>query len=429
MITPVYKGKGKKNDVDNYRPISVLSPIAKIFEAIIGEQLSDHFEDNNLFCEEQFGFRKKLSCEDALNTLVDQWRFNLDDNLDVLAIFLDLKKAFDTIDHDLLLVKLQYYNVNENARNLIKDYLFNRHFYVKVENSLGEKGSSKIGIPQGSILGPLMFIIYINDISLLDLKSSVTIFADDTTLSFCGDNFNSIKEAVQTDLGLISQWLSSNRLIVNWSKTNAMMIPHSKSASKRLNEFIIQFGDKIIETVSETKLLGFIIDNKLKFDSQISQTCIKANSKARQISRSFHLFSASFKVSLFKLFILPHFDYCSSIIISANCMNLSSMNPNIGRLTKCYNKNVKLFTNINLFGLENDIAKQILLLRSAKLLPLTLRLFKKFYSYSLKLIVNGRAKTFLASLVMNQRETSRLRYVQPVGRTHWGFKITEVAIN
>ena len=98
------------------------------------------------------------------------------------------------------------------------------------------------------------------------------------------------------------------------------------------------------------------------------------------------------------------------------------MNPNIGRLTKCYNKNVKLFTNINLFGLENDIAKQILLLRSAKLLPLTLRLFKKFYSYSLKLIVNGRAKTFLASLVMNQRETSRLRYVQPVGRTHCVLK-------
>ena len=121
IITPVYKGKGKKCDVENYRPISVLSPIAKIFETIIGEQLADHFESNNLFCDEQFGFRKKLSCEDALNTLVDQWRFNLDNNLDVLAIFLDLKKAFDTIDHELLLIKLRYYNVNQNSVALIKD--------------------------------------------------------------------------------------------------------------------------------------------------------------------------------------------------------------------------------------------------------------------------------------------------------------------
>ena len=405
----------------------MLSP-AKIFEMIIGEQLSDHFENNNLFCDEQFGFRKKLSCEDALNTLVDQWRFNLDNNLDVLAIFLDLKKAFDTIDHELLLIKLKYYNVNQNSINLIKDYLSNRHFYVKVGESQAEKGSSKIGIPQGSILGPLMFIIYINDISLLDLKSSITIFADDTTISFYGDDINLLNTAIQTDLLLISDWLASNRLVVNWSKTNAMMIPHSNSALEKFENFLVVFGEHVIELVLETKLLGFLIDNKLKFDRQVSQTCIKANGKARQIARNFHLFSASFKVSLFKLFILPHFDYCSSIIISANSINLAAMNPNIKRLTKCFNKNVKLFTNINLFGLENDIPKQIKLLKALNLLPLSLRLFRKLYSYSLKLLVNGRAKTFLANLIINGRVNSRSKYAQPKAKTHWAFKSLRVQL-
>ena len=162
-ISPIYKGKGSKSQLENYRPISIISPIAKLFESLISKQIYSFLEINNLLDDSQFGFRKNKSCEMALQSLTDSWKNHLDKGQDIISVFLDLSKAFDTVDHQLLLAKLPYYNFDKNTIDLLADYLKDRSIKVKVNGKLSEPKKLHFVIPQGSVLGPLLFIIYIND--------------------------------------------------------------------------------------------------------------------------------------------------------------------------------------------------------------------------------------------------------------------------
>lgn len=143
-VTPVPKPKGSKSNPNNYRPIAVASPIAKCFESLISSQIKNYFELNNLFSDTQFGFRENKSCELALNTMIDNWKFNLDSKKYVIGLFLDLSKAFDTVKHCLLLKKLSYYNFSSNTIKLIDNYLSNRYNIVKYENFYSEKNSQQL---------------------------------------------------------------------------------------------------------------------------------------------------------------------------------------------------------------------------------------------------------------------------------------------
>ena len=141
IVRPHYKGKGEKLDPDSYRPISVLPPIAKVFESLLADRISAYFESNKLFCQEQFGFRKGLSCEHALNYMVDDWRLSLDNHKSTLAIFLDLRKAFDTVDHTILASKLRLYGLSDSLVILI-NYLLNRHFLVRLGSEFSDRVKS-----------------------------------------------------------------------------------------------------------------------------------------------------------------------------------------------------------------------------------------------------------------------------------------------
>ena len=224
-ITPIFK-KENPHIADNYRPISLLPSISKVFEKIVYIQVYDYFVDNNLLYKSQYGFRQYHSTEYAALEITDKISTQLDQGKLPLAIYLDLSKAFDTIDHSILLNKLSYYGIKGHSLNWFQSYLSNRKQYVEYNNTLSSFADVTTGVPQGSILGPLLFIIYMNDIAHITQKFHSILYADDTSLieplcTFSAEIQNNrtvLSETINKELNLITDWLALNKLSLNAKK-------------------------------------------------------------------------------------------------------------------------------------------------------------------------------------------------------------------
>ena len=213
-IIPLYKGENNQL-IHNYRPISVLPFFSKIFEKIVYKYVVDFLDDNNIFYQYQFGFRKHHSTSHAIITLVERVTKALDTGKYIVGVFLDLKKAFDTVDHSILLKKLEKYGIRGNMHKWFKSYLSFRVQFVEYNNCHSDNKQITHGVPQGSILGPLLFILYINDFSKAsDLLFSI-LFADDTSVFIEGTAYSSIIKDINTELEKVDKWLKSNKLSVN----------------------------------------------------------------------------------------------------------------------------------------------------------------------------------------------------------------------
>ena len=223
-ITPIYK-KESPHITDNYRPISLLPAISKVFEKVVYVQVYEYFVKNNLLYKSQYGFRKFHSTELAAVELTNRITSQLDEGKLPLAIYLDLSKAFDTIDHDILIYKLSYYGVQGNSLNWFKSYLSNRTQYVEYNGVSSNFANVDTGVPQGSILGPLLFIIYMNDIAKVTDKFYSVLYADDTSLEEPLCTFNTdladntaLSASINEELKLITTWLALNKLSLNAKK-------------------------------------------------------------------------------------------------------------------------------------------------------------------------------------------------------------------
>ena len=218
-VTPVYK-KGEKDILGNYRPISVLPLLAKVLEKIINKQLLHYFETNNLFYDEQYGFRKNYSTKLSLASLVNVMSKSLDEGKITLGVFIDFRKAFDTINHNILCKKLEYYGVKGLPLQWIRNYLSNRTQFVTYDGKLSCKKAVTCGVPQGSVLGPTLFLIYINDLPASSEYFTFKIVADDTNL------FHTFP-ARENDIDMlqINRHLQD---VVNWCKVNKLTINISK---------------------------------------------------------------------------------------------------------------------------------------------------------------------------------------------------------
>ena len=213
-IIPLYKGDDKQL-IHNYRPISILPFFSKVFEKIVHKYIVEFLDDNNIVYEYQFGFRKHHSTSHALIALVERVIKSLDTGKYVVGVFLDLKKAFDTVDHSILLRKLEKYGIRGNMIKWFKSYLSFRLQFVEYNDCHSDKRQITHGVPQGSILGPLLFILYINDFSKAsDLLFSI-LFADDTSVFIEGTAYSSIIKDMNIELVKVVKWLKSNKLTVN----------------------------------------------------------------------------------------------------------------------------------------------------------------------------------------------------------------------
>ena len=318
-VNPVYKtGSGPstddynpKNDEYNYRPISLLTALSKLFEKVIVKQFTKFLTENNVFSKSQFGFRNKHNTAHAIMNLLEIISEALENNEYTLAIFLDLKKAFDTVDHTILLEKLHHYGIRGTPLKLIKDYLSNRKQFVKINNSLSDPLDITCGVPQGSILGPLLFILYINDLSNISEFVKAILFADDSTIIKSDQILTKLGEEMTKEFALISDWLNANKLSLNVLKTKYVVF-----CSRQKNDnpiATVNHNDKKLEQVESTKFLGAQVEQNLNWSEHIKTVTDKLAHVSGIIYRCQHILSQKSLLNLYKTLALPHILYCNVI--------------------------------------------------------------------------------------------------------------------
>ena len=268
-VKPLFK-MGDLSEFSNYRPISLLPSFSKIFEYVIFYQLFDYTCENNLLTIEQFGFRRGHSTELAAIQLVDRLTKQMVLGNGPTNIYIDLSKAFDTLDHSILLDKLSYYGICGVENLMLRTYLSNRHQYVEYNDSKSETKSISIGVPQGSILGPLLFLIYINDLPRVSRVFSMLMYADDTTL-YCNINNANSDIILNNELCKISDWLSSNKLSLNVKKTKYMIF---HTPQKRVIYPTLKLNNANIKRVSQFNFLGVVLASTLKWDKHIGHVSL-----------------------------------------------------------------------------------------------------------------------------------------------------------
>ena len=280
-VIPIFK-KGDQTSINNYRPISILSPLNKIFEKILYSRLINYINKHNLLYKFQYGFRKKHSTEHALIELVDQIRLSMNNNQMTCGIFIDLSKAFDTVNHNILLQKLEYYGIRGTALSLFKSYLSDRKQYVQINKSKSKTLPITCGVPQGSVLGPLFFILFINDLPNCCPDGKTRLFADDTTIFFHSNSIDDIKTKGKTIMTQLTNWFKANKLTLNSDKSSFTIFRSSNKSNLILPDQI-NFLDQCIKRAPEIKFLGVILDENLTFNQHINEICSK-------LKRLFHIF-------------------------------------------------------------------------------------------------------------------------------------------
>ena len=276
-ITPIHK-KNDPLDKSNYRPVSVLPLLSKVYERLIYNQLSEHADTflNNILC----GFRKAHSTQHALFKLLSSWQSVLDNGGFIGTILMDLSKAYDCISHELLIAKLECYGLSKNSLTLLLDYLTNRKQRTKIGSSFSSWHNIDTGVPQGSILGPLLFNIFLNDLFFAITESEVCNFADDNTL-YCGDqDLDQVLDNLSHDLQNVIEWFKLNSMKANPDKFQFMVLGKNKP------EFVsINIDGNLIKSSSEVVLLGITIDSELKFRKHIDELCKRASFKLHALQR------------------------------------------------------------------------------------------------------------------------------------------------
>lgn len=333
-VIPIYKA-GSTMELSNYRPISVLNFFSKIFEKIVYNHIIQFLDKHNVLYKNQFGFRQGHSTHHALITLVDTITKSLDNGDTVIGVFLDLKKAFDTVDHKILIRKLYAYGIRGNMIQWIQSYLTNRSQFVCYNGYESDTRDVICGVPQGSILGPLLFLLYINDFARVSDTLFYVLFADDTNVFMAGKYMNKLIESMHNELDKLSTWLKANKLTLNVSKTHFMVFHRGKRKFAKIN---IKIDNSIIEQVENSKFLGIIIDHRLDWSNHISYINTKLAKGIGILCRAKKLLNKSALLNLYNAFVFPYLIYC--VEVWGNALSVHTQ-----PLIRLQNKIVRIITN------------------------------------------------------------------------------------
>jgi len=337
-IKPIFK-KGSKLEAVNYRPISLLPLISKVFEKCIHDQLQIYLTEFDIIYKMQSGFRSDFSTDTCLSYLHNKILKGFDGGEYTGMILIDLQKAFDTIDHKILLQKLKCIGVSVPATNWVKSYLTNRITFVEIEGSKSSEKEIMCGVPQGSILGPLLFLIYVNDMCQA-VKCDLLLYADDSCLTVTHKDITVIEDTLNGNLSSLCDWLVDNKLSIHVGKTESILFGTKYLLSKE-NKLNIKYGNQQIEQKETVKYLGVSLDSKLSGKSMVENILSKINNKLKFLYRKQRFLNKNIRRLLCNSLIQPHYDFACSSWYPLLTKNLRK------RLQVSQNKCIRFCLNLN----------------------------------------------------------------------------------
>ena len=305
-VTPVFK-KGSRLNRDNYRPVSVLSIFSKIYKKRMYKRLYNYLEKYDILYSLQFGFREKMSTSQALMSISEMIRKSIDNKEYGCSVFTDPTKAFDTVHHSNLLSKLNHYGIRGIAGDWFRSFITNRKQFVTVNGSNSDLLPITCGVPQGSVLGPLLFLLYINDLPNTSSQLKFHLFADDTSIYYLSRNLSDIESLINTELKSVANWMKANRLSISTSKTNFILFHSPKNKPRKtLN---VKIDGNAINEVQSVKYLGVEFDSNLTWKPHISQLSLKLSKTVGVLSKIRYFVDSDVLVMLYYALIFSFLNY------------------------------------------------------------------------------------------------------------------------
>ena len=332
-VTPIFKS-GEKSSFANYRPISVLPTVSKIFEKLMSKRLNKFLTKFDILKNNQFGFRKNHSTSDVVVEFLNDSCVALERKSHLLITCLDLSKAFDTINHSVLLRKLSHVGVRGVALQWFASYMENRFQRVHLGDIVSELRHQSVGVPQGTVLGPTLFNIYINDMSNVCTDVKFLHYADDSNIYLYDSNINRLVMRIKNCLSILVQWLIANKLVLNTTKTNCMLISNTLTND---NVPPVSVGNVPVRMVDKIKFLGELIDSKLKFKYHVNEVSVKMSRAIGVIRRVSFCVPDHVLLSLYFSLVYSHMTYC--ILVWGN-----SSAGNVDRIVRLQKRFFKLLS-------------------------------------------------------------------------------------